>query len=76
MPEQKLLRQKEALKNLIEEMTKELPPMLMSIWVINRSTVMQLVDKLTVEQMDAIIAKARSVIDLIECAEGEPDAEP
>ena len=69
MSENRLKRQKEALTNLVEEMTNDLPPMLMSIWIVNRSTVFRLLDNLTAEQMDAIVLKAREIVDMIDCAD-------
>ena len=47
--------------------------MLEIIWVANRSTVYQLLDNLTAEQMDAIVLKAREIVDMIDCAEEETD---
>ena len=67
MSESRLTRQKEALRNLIEEMTQNLPPMLMGIWMVNRSTVCQLLDNLTEDQMNAIVTKAREIVDSIDC---------
>ena len=69
MSENRLKRQKQALKKLIEEMTSDLPPMLEIIWVANRSTVYQLLDNLAEEQMDAIVSKAREIVNMIDCAE-------
>ena len=43
--------------------------MLMSIWIVNRSTVFRLLDNLTAEQMDAIVLKAREIVDMIDCAD-------
>ena len=69
MSEKRLTKQKEALKNLIEEMTNDLPPMLMSMWIVNRSTVFRLLDNLTSEQMDAIVSRAREIVNMIDCAD-------
>ena len=67
MLENKLEKQKQKLQSLIEEMTNDLPPMLMSLWVVNRSQIYRLVDNITADQMDAIITKAREIVDMMEC---------
>ena len=69
MSNSRLQKQKEALRNLVEEMTNDLPPMLAGIWMVNRSTVYQLLDNLSSEQMDAIVSRAREIVDMIDCAE-------
>ena len=69
MSENRLTKQKQALKNLIEEMTNDLPPMLMSLWIVNRSTVFRLLDNLSSEQMNNIVSKAREIVDMIDCAD-------
>ena len=73
MSNSRLQRQKEALRNLVEEMTNDLPPMLMSIWIVNRTTVFRLLDNLTADQMDAIVSKARDIVDMIDCTEEVSD---
>ena len=37
--------------------------------MVNRSTVYQLLDNLSSEQMDAIVSRAREIVDMIDCAE-------
>ena len=73
MSESRLKRQKEALTKLVEEMTSDLPPMLAGIWMINRTTVYQLLDNLSADQMDAIVAKARDIVDMIDCADEDTE---
>ena len=65
----RLTRQKQILRNLLDEMTDSLPPMVQTIVAMNRSTVYQLLDNLTEEQMDEIVSKARSIVDLVDCKE-------
>ena len=43
--------------------------MLMSIWIVNRSTVYRLLDNLSAEQMNNIVSKAREIVDMIDCAD-------
>ena len=73
MSNSRLQKQKEALKNLVEEMTNDLPPMLAGIWMVNRSMVYQLLDNLTSEQMDAIVSRAREIVNMIDCADEVTD---
>ena len=37
--------------------------------MVNRSTVYQLLDNLTSEQMDAIVSRAREIVNMIDCAD-------
>lgn len=67
----RLQRQKQILKNLLDEMTKDLPPMIQTIVAVNRSTVCQLLDNLSEEQMDEIVSKARAIVNLVDCKEGD-----
>ena len=41
--------------------------------MVNRSTVYQLLDNLTSEQMDAIISRAREIVNMIDCADEVTD---
>lgn len=41
--------------------------------MINRTTVYQLLDNLSADQMDAIVAKARDIVDMIDCADEDTE---
>lgn len=58
-----LSKRKQAILNLIEEMTKNLPPMVQIMVTQYRSTVCQFVDKLTYEQTEELIGKVENVLD-------------
>ena len=58
-----LSKRKRAILNLIEEMTKNLPPMVQIMVTQYRSTVCQFVDKLTYEQTEELICKVENVLD-------------
>ena len=58
-----LERRKQAILNLIEEMIKNLPPMVQIMVTQYRSTVCQFVDKLTYEQTEELIGKVENVLD-------------
>lgn len=58
-----LSKRKRAIVNLIEEMIKNLPPMVQIMVTQYRSTVCQFVDKLTYEQTEELIGKVENVLD-------------
>ena len=58
-----LSKRKRAILNLIEEMIKNLPPMVQIMVTQYRSTVCQFVDKLTYEQTEELIGKVENVLD-------------
>ena len=58
-----LERRKQAILNLIEEMTKGLPPMVGLMLTQYRSMVCQFVDSLTFEQTEELIDKVQHNID-------------
>ena len=62
-PEEILNRRKKAILNLIEEMTKELPPMVGLMLTQYRSMVCQFVDRLTYEQTENLIQKVQDIVD-------------
>ena len=41
--------------------------------MVNRSMVYQLLDNLTSEQMDAIVSRAREIVNMIDCADEVTD---
>lgn len=66
MSESELLeKRKKAILELIEEMIKNLPPMVQTMLMMYRSTVYQFVDTLTLEQTDELIDKVQEIIDRI-----------
>ena len=64
-PEEILEKRKQAIKNLLEEMTDSLPVMAQSMLMMYRSTVYQFIDKITYEQTEELLNKIQSVIDEI-----------
>ena len=58
-----LEKRKQAIKNLLEEMTDSLPVMAQSMLMMYRSTVYQFIDKITYEQTEELLNKIQSVID-------------
>ena len=58
-----LEKRKQAIKNLLEEMTDSLPVMAQSMLMMYRSTVYQFIDKITFEQTEELLNKIQSVID-------------
>ena len=58
-----LEKRKQAIKNLLEEMTDSLPVMAQSMLMMYRSTVYQFIDKITYEQTEESLNKIQSVID-------------
>ena len=58
-----LEKRKQAIKNLLEEMTDTLPVMAQSMLMMYRSTVYQFIDKITYEQTEELLNKIQSVID-------------
>lgn len=66
MNESELLeKRKKAIVELIEEMTKSLPPMVQTMLIMYRSTVFQFVDALSFEQTEDLIEKVQDIIDRI-----------
>lgn len=66
MNESELLeKRKKAILELIEEMSKNLPPMVQTMLMMYRSTVSQFVDTLTLEQTDELIDKVQEILDRI-----------
>ena len=63
--EEILEKRKQAIKNLLEEMTDSLPIMAQSMLLMYRSTVYQFIDKITYEQTEELLNKIQSVIDNI-----------
>ena len=63
--EEILEKRKQAIKNLLEEMTDSLPVMAQSMIMMYRSTVYQFIDKITYEQTEELLNKIQSVIDNI-----------
>ena len=63
--EEILEKRKQAIKNLLEEMTDSLPVMAQSMLMMYRSTVYQFIDKITYEQTEELLNKIQSVIDEI-----------
>ena len=61
--EEILEKRKQAIKNLLEEMTDSLPVMAQSMIMMYRSTVYQFIDKITYEQTEELLNKIQSVID-------------
>ena len=61
--EEILEKRKQAIKNLLEEMTDSLPVMAQSMLMMYRSTVYQFIDKITFEQTEELLNKIQSVID-------------
>ena len=60
---QTLEKRKRAIMELIEEMTKNLPPMVQTMLTMYRSTVYQFVDNLSYEQTEELIDKVQEIID-------------
>ena len=58
-----LEKRKQAIKNLLEEMTDSLPVMAQSMLMMYRSTVYLFIDKITYEQTEELLNKIQSVID-------------
>ena len=58
-----LEKRKQAIKNLLEEMTDSLPVVAQSMLMMYRSTVYQFIDKITYEQTEELLNKIQSVID-------------
>ena len=58
-----LERRKQALLELIEEMTESLPAMVKLMWNQYRSLVLSSLDQLTFEQTEEILEKAQEIID-------------
>lgn len=67
--ELRLEQRKVALKNLLMEMTESLPPIVQTMVQMYRGTVMQYIDAITADQMDALIDKAYALIGQIDCAD-------
>ena len=66
MNESELLeKRKKAIVELIEEMSKNLPPMVQTMLTMYRSTVSQFVDSLSFEQTEELIDKVQDIIDRI-----------
>ena len=66
MNESELLEmRKTAILEIIEEMTKNLPPMVQTMLGMYRSTVSQFVDRLTFEQTEELLEKVQEIIDRI-----------
>ena len=63
--EEILEKRKQAIKNLLEEMTDSLPVMAQSMIMMYRSTVYQFIDKITYEPTEELLNKIQSVIDEI-----------
>ena len=61
--EEILEKRKQAIKNLLEEMTDSLPTMAQSMLMMYRSTVYRFIDKITFEQTEELLNKIQSVID-------------
>ena len=61
--EEILEKRKQAIKNLLEEMTDSLPVMAQSMLMMYRSTVYQFIDKITFEQTEELLNKIQTVID-------------
>ena len=61
--EEILEKRKQAIKNLLEEMTDSLPTMAQSMLMMYRSTVYRFIDKITYEQTEELLNKIQSVID-------------
>ena len=60
-----LEKRKQAIKNLLEEMSDSLPVMAQSMLMMYRSTVYLFIDKITYEQTEELLNKIQSVIDNI-----------
>ena len=58
-----LEKRKQAIKNLLEEMTDSLPVMVQSMLMMYRSTVYRFIDTITYEQTEELLNKIQSVID-------------
>ena len=58
-----LEKRKQAIKNLLEEMTDSLPVMAQSMLMMYRSTVYRFIDKITYEQTEELLNKIQTVID-------------
>ena len=63
--EEILEKRKQAIKNLLEEMTDSLPVMAQSMLMMYRSTVYRFIDTITYEQTEELLNKIQSVIDEI-----------
>ena len=61
--EEILEKRKQAIKNLLEEMSDSLPVMAQSMLMMYRSTVYLFIDKITYEQTEELLNKIQSVID-------------
>ena len=61
--EEILEKRKQAIKNLLEEMTDSLPTMAQSMLMMYRSTVYRFIDTITYEQTEELLNKIQSVID-------------
>ena len=68
---EKLSHRKNAIMELLEEMSASLPPMVMVMFNANRGLVYQFVDAMTLEQTDELLDKAQAIIDKIRCENGE-----
>ena len=58
-------KRKTAIKELIEEMSKNLPPMVQTMLTMYRSMVFQFVDSLSFEQTEELLVKVQEIIDRI-----------
>ena len=65
----KLNKQKQILKDLISQAIDGMPLMIKSLIMSYRSSVFQLVDNLTEEQMQSVVDKAKQIVALVECEE-------
>ena len=65
----KLNKQKQILKDLISQAVDGMPLMIRSLIMSYRSSVYQLVDNLTEEQMNSVVEKAKQIVALVECEE-------
>ena len=61
--EEILEKRKQAIKNLLEEMTDSLPVMAQSMLMMYHSTVYRFIDTITYEQTEELLNKIQSVID-------------
>ena len=66
LSQEKILeKRKQVIKNLLEEMTDNLPVMAQSMLMMYRSMVYQFIDKITYEQTEELLNKIQSVINEI-----------